>query len=500
MATTPRLQLTDLLAFLLLVGAAAGARAWYLNAAAENAMTSGPIQAQDLLPPAASAEGGNARGKSSPTELDVLVGNIKDNNQFVGRPPFGAKAVETAHVAPGYPYFLALLDRLSSDADHADQLARWVHAGLGALTAGFYYLIAVLAFRSRVVGVLAGLFCAVHPFWIVNTAAIDDGVLTTFLLGLALCLGTRGGVAGGALTSLLYGLALAALALVRAALLPFAIVGLLWFLIRSRELPRGWLCGLVAFLGLVIGLVPWGLRNWQMLHEVVPIVDSTYLHVWMGYNPRATGGPMSEEEMANALIRRRDNQDDLARRAQLTSASTSQQERHRILGEAVHQEMRDNPSACVRRRIWAGLSFFFGSQFLKHPEVWVEGDLMATPGKFDPIPAVLGENLPVIFYGSTLFMLALGVLGWRWTYAWRHGGRLLALATVFIPLPYILSHAEALVGPRLPLDGVLLTFAAFALACLIPGVGLSLFRGPEAIEEEQAPVRRLREERPHVRI
>ena len=113
-------------------------------------------------------------------------------------------------------------------------------------------------------------------------------------------------------------------------------------------------------------------------------------------------------------------------------------------------------------------------EFLKHPEAWVDGDLMATPGKFDPIPAWLGENLPLIFYASTLGMLALHVLGWRWTYAWRHGGRLLALATIFIPLPYILSHAEGLVGPRLPLDGVLLTFAAFALACLIPGVGAPL--------------------------
>src|SRR5262249_15227873 len=107
---------------------------------------------------------------------------------------------------------------------------------------------------------------------------------------------------------------------------------------------------------------------------------------------------------------------------------------------------------------------------------------------------------PLIFYASTLAMLLLGVLGWRWTYAWRREGRLLALATIFIPLPYILSHAEALVGPRLPLDGVLLTFAAYALAFIIPGVGMPLYRGPEAVEEDESVVRRLNEDKPHVRF
>jgi hypothetical protein len=45
------------------------------------------------------------------------------------------------------------------------------------------------------------------------------------------------------------------------------------------------------------------------------------------------------------------------------------------------------------------------------------------------------------------------------------------LAAIWIPLPYVLSHAEALSGPRLPLDGVLLCYAAFALACLLPAHG-----------------------------
>jgi hypothetical protein len=47
---------------------------------------------------------------------------------------------------------------------------------------------------------------------------------------------------------------------------------------------------------------------------------------------------------------------------------------------------------------------------------------------------------------------------------------------LFIPLPYLLSHAELLSGPRLPLDGVLLCFAGFAAPPLIPGFGRDLRR------------------------
>jgi len=120
----------------------------------------------------------------------------------------------------------------------------------GALTAFFYFFFARRAFRSTFVGLLAGLFCALHPFWIFNTTEIEDGVWPVFA-GAGLMLGTRGSQEGGAVTSLLFGLSLAGLAMVRAALLPFALVGMLWFLVRCRSLKRGgWFCALLALLGL----------------------------------------------------------------------------------------------------------------------------------------------------------------------------------------------------------------------------------------------------------
>jgi hypothetical protein len=51
---------------------------------------------------------------------------------------------------------------------------------------------------------------------------------------------------------------------------------------------------------------------------------------------------------------------------------------------------------------------------------------------------------------------------------------------LWVPLPYILGHAEGLSGPRLPLDGVLLCYAAFALVALIPGLNGDLLDAPNA--------------------
>src|SRR5262249_5281555 len=87
-----------------------------------------------------------------------------------------------------------------------------------------------------------------------------------------------------------------------------------------------------------------------------------------------------------------------------------------------------------------------------------------------------------------LGMYLLAFLGWRWGYAWRKESMPASLAVLWLPLPYVLGHAGLLHGPRLPLDGVLLTFAAFALVCLVPGVGGRLREGkapPVAAADEQ---------------
>ena len=64
----------------------------------------------------------------------------------------------------------------------------WAHCGVGALTAGLYFLFARRAFRSRTAATLVGLACAAHPFWVINTPALNDGTMTAFLLALGVAL------------------------------------------------------------------------------------------------------------------------------------------------------------------------------------------------------------------------------------------------------------------------------------------------------------------------
>lgn len=424
-----RFTLMDGLLLIAILAIAAGTRAGYLISCADYARNAGPLRVETPLP-----------------ELESLVRNLKTKQRFALTSPSNGEETDTAAISPGYPILMAGVNYLVDDAALPSTM-RWIQCGLGALTSGLYFLFARRAFRSSVVAVLAGLLCALHPFWIIDAATLADGTTATFLLALLLFLGGRSSQTGGPLSSLLYGLSLALLALVRAALLPFAIVGLAWFLWRSRLLSHGWLWGLLAFLGFIIGVGSWSFRNWQQFGEAVPIVDSTYYHLWIGHNPQATGGP-NEDEKPPA--------DPLAAPSQRT-------ERDAAFADQIRQEWRDRPVDSVKLRLRAGLYFIFGERW------FTKGQFAEQIGSEEIEPKWLADSYPAVLEWTMLILLTLGLLGWRWTCGWRTSAMPSSLAVIWIPLPYILSHAGALSGPRLPLDGVLLCYTAFALACLLPG-------------------------------
>src|SRR6266545_890628 len=460
MTPMPRFGLKDWLLLLLVLGAAAGARVGYLLICAASITADPPLAVQDP-PPAARVI---LKGEASPQpydELRDLIKNLKEDRWGGSLAPLADVEERTAHTSPGYPWLLGMLARVFDAPDKFRGAVRWSQIGLGVLTAGLYFFFARRATRSVLVGTLAGLLCALHPFWVINTLEINDGVLATFLLAGCLFFGARAGQEGDALGSLLYGLALAGLALVRAALLPFAAVACLWFLLRCRTLPRGWLCALLAFLGFANGLAPWAVRNLQAFHEIVPVTDSMYLHLYMGVNSAATGGPQDEMTLRATLPPARLNE---------LLAEKNQARRYASLGKDVLDQVTANPAGTLHKRLLAGQCFVFGQAWFR------EDGKLARREPGTELPAGIEDKYAGILEGTLLFMLLFGVLGWRWTYGWRQEMGPASLAVLWIPLPYLLSHAEALSGPRLPLDGILLCYAAFALACLLPGVGKRLLR------------------------
>jgi len=254
----------------------------------------------------------------------------------------------------------------------------------------------------------------------------------------------------------------AGMALVRAAFLPLSFAAMIWFLIRSRSLERGWMSALVAFLGFVIGLAPWSVRNYQAIQDPVPIVTTGYLHLWIGNNEAATGGPATDEIWSKAP-------------ANELAAITNQNLRYARLGTRVLDEAKARPLATLRRRVHAFAAFYLGDSWFKDgtlavttPYIPDESESAEIRERREEIVTTLQEKSSLVLNSWVVAMLLLALIGWRWSYARRWESFPAALAAFWVPLPYILGHAEALSGPRLPLDGVLLCFAALTLVGLLP--------------------------------
>ena len=455
MTTPPRFRFGDLMQLLLVIALAAALRAGYLHLAVDNGYAAAPFAVQE---PAATPPGDpQTRAKKPASDFDTLVRNLCEQNSFNSVAPLAKQEEPTAHTAPGYYWLVAQLARL--DAAPAP-LVRWTQCGLGVLTVGCLFFFVRRAFDSGVVALVAGLLAALHPFWIVNTAELGDGVLTTLLLAAALMLGARGSQSGGALTSLLFGLALAGLALVRAALLPFTLVALLWFLYHCRQVRYGWFNAVVAFLGFANGLAPWAVRNWRVFEEPAPIVTSAYFHLWIGNHPQANGGALDDAGLRQSLP---------PERLEELLAETNQARRYSRLGQDVIQEVTRDPAATVTRRWQAGMKFVVGDSWFRNQRMSAPVELEAGNEAATP-PEWLSANLEAWLQGALLLLVLTSLLGWRWSHVWRTRARLATLALLWVPLPYLLSHAEELSGPRLPWDAVLICFSAYALVCWVPSV------------------------------
>jgi hypothetical protein len=216
-------------------------------------------------------------------------------------------------------------------------------------------------------------------------------------------------------------------------------------------------------------LVPWELRNYQGTNDVIPVVDSAYLHLAEGNNPDATGGPMTETVLLEALAKERG---ETVSKAREQLEKLPQKDRYASLGDDVWRQVRDDPAETLRRRLWAGLCFVFGEKWFQDRTPWEKDTAMAAE-----LPSWFGRNIDVALLGSLFGMLLLGFVGWRWSYAWCREALPSSLAVVWVALPYLLTHGDRLSGPRLPLDGLLLCYAALTLVALVPRVGAPLRRG-----------------------
>ena len=445
MKDIPPLGLTGLIACIVVVALAGGTRFGYLMTCCDgDTVPHFAVQGDGPRPDLPT--GTQLRGQETPNEFDELVQNLSKDHWFGSLAPLADLEERTAHVSPGYPWLA------SWAAD--DDILRGAQGALGVLTALCLFFYARLAFRSNLAGIFAGLLAALQPFWIVNAGELADGSLTTFLLAAALLLGTLAGRTGGPLTSLVFGLSLAGLALVRATTLPFAFLALGWFLLRFRSLRLGWFAGLLALLGFGNGLAPWLVRNCQTFQRPIPVVDSAWLHVWIGVMPGATGGEVDEKVLRESLP---------PERVKALVADANQAMRYDRLSHDVMRRLQEAPGTSISGRIVAASRFLFGEVGQKG------GRFVSARVNLEESPALTESAIEAAAAAGLILLLGLAFFGWRWSDSTSEDCRLATLALVWLPLPYLLSHAERLSGPRLPWDVVLVAFAGFALARCVRG-------------------------------
>lgn len=405
------------------------------------------------------------------TEMDQLVANTKKDGILSGfqcRTPLGPDKDElTVHQAPLYPLFRAGVELGAEKVNEylaitAGAGVRYLQALLGSLTCLLYYIIAWRAFgQNHLLALAAGLMTAVYPMWIVNVAELEDGVLSSFLLAWSLSLGVRIGQRGGVTRSLLWGIVLAALTLTRAAMLPFAVVVQLWFFLRCKRVPQGWLCGVLTLAGFAAGLTPWVLHCYETFKTPVPIVSSAWFHVWVGNNEASNGADYqwsmkkNLERVDPVLVK--------------TLESMPPQDRYSQLAEPVLREITEKPWETCKRRFKAFMQYMVGSNAISGTHFW--------PGEAAVKPQIWVRSA---LLGPLALILALAVLGWRWSYGWKYHSAPISLALFWIPVCYVLSHAGQLHGARLPLDGVLILMAAVGVVGMLPGFGSSLLAGENA--------------------
>src|SRR5262249_37739252 len=128
----------------------------------------------------------------------------------------------------------------------------------------------------------------------------------------------------------------------------------LWLLWRCRSLPRGWLCAMLAFLGLANGLAPWTVRNFQAFGDLVPVSDSVWLHVWIGVNGEATGGPQDEAALRRSVA---------PEGREKLLAEKNQARRYAMLAHDVAAQLENDPAGAARRRLLAAQCFLVGEDW-----------------------------------------------------------------------------------------------------------------------------------------
>jgi len=204
----------------------------------------------------------------------------------------------SAYFAPGFPYFLALVDILDGHETRrggAIHPARISQAVLGTITVGLVGLVALELF-GEVAGLIALVLAAVYPVLIeLSVVLVAENLLTLLVLatvyaGLRVrrARSTRTTYAWVAGTGVLAGLA--ALTHENAIVMLIPLLVAVWRG-RPRLKPRSLIAPALLITVTAITILPWTIRNAVVMHHFIPVSDETGITLVGTYNVASAHDP-----------------------------------------------------------------------------------------------------------------------------------------------------------------------------------------------------------------
>lgn len=204
----------------------------------------------------------------------------------------------SAYFAPGYPYFLALVDLLDGHKTRrggAVHPARIAQAVLGTITVALVGLVALELFGATA-GLIALVLAAVYPVAIELAGTLVAENLLAALVLAAVYAGLRVRRAGGRKT--MYGwiagagvlTGLAALTHENAVLIALPLLAAVWSQ-KPRLRPRSLAAPALLIATAALTILPWTIRNAVVMHRFIPVSDETGITLVGTYNAASAANP-----------------------------------------------------------------------------------------------------------------------------------------------------------------------------------------------------------------
>jgi len=186
---------------------------------------------------------------------------------------------------PLYPYILGVIYKLTNNNPFAPRLAAIT---LSSFTCVMIYLLAKKLFHKRA-GIIAGFIaCFYAPFIFYSGVLVPTSYVIFFYLLSSLCF-LRIRKHPKIIRFLTFGVVVGLATLVRAGILIFAPVVLIWFISTFEDKRRAIIGSVVSLLGILAILVPVTIRNYVVSGDIVFLTSHAGINFYIGNNKDADG-------------------------------------------------------------------------------------------------------------------------------------------------------------------------------------------------------------------